>query len=273
MKERAQILLTNDDGIHSPGLWAAAEALSQIGYVTIVAPREQSSGAGRSQPNGSDGIIHPEILKIGDQEWTAYAVGGTPAQTVQFAVLEIMPIKPDLVVSGINYGENVGSGVTISGTVGAALEAAADGIPAIAVSLEVAVQHQISMGIQIDFSSPAYFTALFAKAMLAHAMPADVDLLKIDVPSQATPQTPWEITRMSRHRYYSALKPQRDSFDVPGSVGWGLLDIGPNDLANDSDAYAVRFKRVVSVTPISLDLTSRVDPAALDLLLRDDSLK
>lgn len=267
---RAQILLTNDDGIHSPGLWAAANTLSQLGFVTIVAPREQSSGAGRSQPGSSDGIILPERLQIGGQEWTAYAVGGTPAQTVQFAILEIMSERPDLVVSGINYGENVGSGVTISGTVGAALEGAADGIPAIAVSLEVAVEHQLTMESQIDFSAAAYFTALFAKSMLARKMPHDVDVLKIDVPSHATPQTPWEITRMSRHRYYSNLKPQRESMDQPGSVGWGLMDISPDDLATDSDAYAVRFKHVVSVTPISLDLTSRIDPSKLDGLLRDD---
>ena len=122
---KPQILLTNDDGIQSPGLWAAAEALSELGYVNVIAPREQQSGAGRSLPVSTDGIIDIQKMQVKDQPWTVYAVGGTPAQAVQHGVLEILPRRPDLAVSGINYGQNVGSGVTISGTVGAALEAAA----------------------------------------------------------------------------------------------------------------------------------------------------
>jgi len=79
---------------------------------------------------------HLEQVCVNGKNWTVHAVGGTPAQAVLHAVLEILPRKPDLVVSGINYGENVGSGVTVSGTVGAALDAAGLGIPALAVSLE-----------------------------------------------------------------------------------------------------------------------------------------
>ena len=68
--EKCQILLTNDDGIHSPGLWAAAEVLSDLGYVTVAAPRDQSSGAGRSLPATSDGIIRPEVLHVRGKDWT-----------------------------------------------------------------------------------------------------------------------------------------------------------------------------------------------------------
>jgi 5'-nucleotidase len=123
-KSQSQILLTNDDGIESPGLWAAARALSSIGFVTIAAPREQTSASGRSLPRSSDGIIEVRKLQIGSQEWDTYAIVGSPAQAVLHAVLEIMPQRPDLVVSGINYGENIGTAITLSGTVGAALEAA-----------------------------------------------------------------------------------------------------------------------------------------------------
>ena len=132
--KKAQILLTNDDGIRSPGLWAAAASLSELGFVTVTAPREQSSGAGRSLPNTSDGIIRLEQVQVNGQEWSVYAVGGSPAQSVLQGVYEVLKFKPDLVVSGINYGENVASGVTISGTVGAALEAASLKVPAMAVS-------------------------------------------------------------------------------------------------------------------------------------------
>src|SRR4029450_5513089 len=135
-KSKPQILLTNDDGILSPGLWAAASALSKLGFVTVTAPREQASGAGRSLPNTSDGIIQEQRVQVNGQEWSVFSVGGTPAQTVLHAVYEVMKKKPDLVVSGINYGENVASGVTISGTVGAALEGASLGIPSMAVSVE-----------------------------------------------------------------------------------------------------------------------------------------
>ena len=131
------ILVTNDDGIQSPGLWAAAGALLPLGRVVIAAPREQQTSTGRSLPVSSDGRILAYPLEIAGQTLEAYSVGGTPAQAVLHAVLEILPERPDLVVSGINYGENVGSGVTISGTVGAALEAGALGIPALAVSLQM----------------------------------------------------------------------------------------------------------------------------------------
>jgi len=82
MPDNPQILLTNDDGIRSPGLWAAAQALSRLGAVTIAAPREQASGAGRSLPGTSDGLIREETVEVHGQQWKAYAVGGTPAQAV-----------------------------------------------------------------------------------------------------------------------------------------------------------------------------------------------
>src|SRR3972149_2595964 len=137
MKPR-QILLTNDDGIQSPGLWIAAKALSELGFVHVVAPRDQFSGAGRSLPITSDGLIRAQPMHVNGQDWTVYSVGGTPAQAVLHAILEVLPKPPELVVSGINYGENLGTGVTVSGTVGAALEAASLGIPALAISLETA---------------------------------------------------------------------------------------------------------------------------------------
>jgi len=97
-KSKPQILLTNDDGILSPGLWAAASALSKLGFVTVTAPREQASGAGRSLPSTSDGIIEEKRVQVNGQEWSVFSVGGTPAQTVLHAVYEVMKEKPDLVL-------------------------------------------------------------------------------------------------------------------------------------------------------------------------------
>jgi 5'-nucleotidase len=265
--EKYQILLTNDDGIQSPGLWAAAEALSQLGYVTVAAPRLQSSGMGRSMPSSSDGIISKEKVQVGGKEWTVYAVGGSPAQAVQHGLLEIMPQTPHLVVSGINYGENVASGITISGTVGAALEAASMKIPALAISLQTATNLHLSYSKDVDFSSAAFFAAYFGRQLIEKSFPHDVDLLKVDVPARADSQTSWQLTRVARQRYYDPDPPDRVSWDQPARVRYHenmIIDVGEEN----SDVYVLRTKGLVSVTPISLDLTSRVDFSTLDGLLR-----
>lgn len=264
---KAQILLTNDDGIDSPGLWAAAGALEALGYVTVAAPREQSSGTGRSMPTTSDGVITPQHIQVNGRNWEAYAVGGTPAQAVLHGVLEIMPTKPDLVVSGINYGENVGTGITVSGTVGAALEGGALGVPSMAISLETDPEHHLSHSKDVDFSAAAHFVHQFGKALLEKQLPNDVDVLKIEVPSDATPETPWEITALSRIRYYQTLPPERESWDQPAKIGYAVSKEW-NEAPQNSDVYVLHVKRNVSVTPLSLDLTSRAKLEHLDQLLR-----
>jgi 5'-nucleotidase len=265
---KCQILLTNDDGIKSPGLWAAAEALSDLGFVTVAAPQQQSSGMGRSMPSSSDGIIRTKIMRIRGKEWTVHAVGGSPAQAVLHAILEIMPQAPDLVVSGINYGENVATGVTISGTIGAALEAASHGIPALAMSLETGREHHQSYSTEIDFSTAAWFTAHFARILLQKHFPPDVDLLKVDVPAKATKQTPWQVTHIAHQRYYVPVLHERKSWEEPGVVDY-VEDAILDDTYKGSDAYVLRVQQEVSVTPLSLDLTSRVDLDELDRLLRN----
>ena len=265
--QKPQILLTNDDGIHSPGLWAAAEALSTLGYVHVVAPREQFSGTGRSLPTGSDGIIESRELIVNGKKWTVYGVGGTPAQTVLHGVYEIVKTKPALLVSGINYGENVASGVTVSGTVGAALEAATLGIPALAMSLQTLPKDHFSLSPEVDFSTAAYFTHLFAEKLLNSKMPFDVDVLKVDVPTLATPQTHWQVTRQSRERYYHPFPADRISLQDPGTIKYDArLDLDQPE--EDSDLNAVLVKGIVSVTPLSFDLTSRVNLADLEHLLQ-----
>jgi 5'-nucleotidase len=266
-KKQMQILLTNDDGIQSPGLWAAAGALSELGFVQVAAPRDQFSGAGRSLPVTSDGLIEAREMGVNGKAWQVYAVGGTPAQAVLHAVLEILPEQPVLVVSGINYGENLGTGITVSGTVGAALEAASQGFPALAVSLETPPEHHLSYSEEVDFSAAAYFTAKFAKMVIGQQLPPDVYVLKIDIPSDATVNTPWEITRLSRRPYYRAVRPERKNWEIPARVGYELAG-DPSQDDQDSDVYAVRVKRVVSVTPLSLDMTSRINLEAFERSLR-----
>ena len=251
------ILVTNDDGIESPGLWAAVGALLPLGKVVVAAPREQQTSTGRSMPVSSDGRITPYPYTLDGQQVEAYAVGGSPAQSVQHAVLEIMPEYPDLVVSGVNYGENVGTGVTISGTVGAALEAGALGIPALAVSLQMLTENWYSYE-NLDFSAAAHFTSLFARSVLAMGLPPDADLLKIEIPASANPKTVWRVTRQSRARYYSPYLTREGGWDAKGILS-SRIEVNPNDVEPDSDVQAVLYDHVVSVSPLSIDLTSRVD--------------
>jgi 5'-nucleotidase len=264
---KPQILLANDDGIRSPGLWAAAGALAQVGFVTVVAPREQASGMGRSLPNTSDGIIEEQRLQVNGQEWSVYAVGGSPAQAVLHGILEVMPSPPDLVVTGINYGENMGTGITISGTVGAAMEAAAMGYRAMAVSLETDQENHLSYSQEVDFSVAAHFTLEFARILLTESFPPDVDLLNINVPGDASPQTPWRLTRLSKERYYDPTPPKRTSWSQPGAVGYREAAHRGRERAG-TDVSVVHKDRMVSVTPLSLNLTSRDDFEKIERILR-----
>jgi 5'-nucleotidase len=218
-------------------------------------------------PVSSDGRISREEVQIGGQTREAYAVGGTPAQAVLHGMFEIIGSPPALVVAGVNYGENVGTGVTISGTVGAVLEAASHGIPGLAVSLEAPVEQHLTYSTELDFTLAAKFAAHFARLMLENPLPADVMALKVDVPSDATAETPWHITRLARQRYFEAVPPTRVDWDEPGVVGYRHAPDVTNS-ERDSDVYVLLALRHVSVTPLSLDLTSRVDFAELDRLLR-----
>lgn len=254
------ILFTNDDGILSPGLWAVAKVFEGLGDLLIVAPREQQSGMGRSLPTYSKGHIYPFDTPLFDLDnCTAFAVDGTPAQAVQHGVLELADRKPSLVVSGINYGDNTGNGVTISGTVGAALEAASLGIPALAVSQQTPFDLHLSYSDNVDFDTAAQCTVNFGKWYLEHdAMPDDVDILKIDVPWQATTDTEWRMTRLSRRRVYWPTRPERSSIEDHGKLGYAYK-ADPSQAEPDSDVYALMHDKVIAVTPISLDMTSRTD--------------
>jgi 5'-nucleotidase len=261
------ILVTNDDGVASPGLRAAAAALETLGEVLIVAPVLQQSGAGRSMPAGYEGCITRHTIALNGHSVEGYAVAGSPAQVVEHGIVEIAPRRPDLVVSGINYGENVGSGITVSGTVGAAMEGADFSIPSLAVSLQTAPEYYLNQSELIDFGVAAYFLKLFARQALDAGLPSGVDLLKIDVPQSATLQTPWRWTRVSKQRYFHPIKPHRRRPTDSGPMGFEVR-VDMETLEPDSDIRAVAVDGVVSVTPITLDLTARVEPGRLGEWLR-----
>lgn len=256
------ILVTNDDGVGSPGLRAAAAALEEMGDVLIVAPLQQQSGVGRAMPPASEGCITRQRLALNGRQIEAFGIEGSPAQAVQHGVMELAQRPPDLLVAGINYGENIGSGITVSGTVGAAMEGADFRIPSLAVSLQTAPEYYLNHSEAVDFGTAVHFLKLFARQALSVGLPPGVDLLKIDVPQSATPQTPWRWTRMSRQRYFVPVKPHRRRPGDPGPMGFEIR-VDLQTLEPDSDIRAVAVDGVVSVTPLTLDMTAPVLPARL----------
>jgi len=264
--ESPLVLVTCDDGIESPGLRAAVRAVLPLGDVVVSAPCAQQTGAGRSLPASHDGAIHTVEYQVDGQLVPAYGVHGSPAQAVLYALLEVVDRKPALCVAGINFGENVGSGVTGSGTVGAALEAADQGVPALAASLETAKEFHYSHSEEVDFAAATHFTRFFAARMLSRQLPADVDLLKLEIPSDATPDTAWRVTRLSRQRYWRSVPSGRRYLSEKRRLDYDVV-VDTATLEPDSDIHAIVVSRVVSVTPLSLDLTSRVAFADLEELL------
>ncbi len=267
---RPLILVTNDDGIASPGLRAAVRAALRLGEVLVAAPSGQQTGAGRSTPGNGPLLLEPAPLVVDGQPIRAYAIPGTPAQTVMYGALVLADRPVDLVISGINYGENLGLEITTSGTVGAALEAGAMGIPALAISRETHKRFHFNPEEGMDFVAAAHFAEVFGRMLLTRRLPPDVDALKVDVPEGADADTPWRVTRVSRQRYYHPVPPVNPDLSKPVYVDYAVrLDM--DTLERDSDIWALAIDRVVSVAPISLDLSSRVALDEVDRILRAPS--
>ncbi|MBN1933273.1 MAG: 5'/3'-nucleotidase SurE [Anaerolineae bacterium] len=259
------ILISNDDGYDSPGLAAVVSALADLGELLISAPMTQQSGMGGAWPTTSTGTIYRREINVNGRRLPAFAVDGSPAQSVAHALLSLAPRQPDLAVSGINFGENLGTTVTSSGTVGAAMEAALSGIPSLAVSLQVDRGYYHAPSEEIDFRAASHFTRFFVERVLRVGwLPYDVDLLKVDIPSDATAETVWEIVRQSRSRYFVALKPAVGVFDQPVGVDY-MVDATTSPPGTDT--YTLAFDRQVAVTPLSVDLTSRTDLGQLEQFL------
>ncbi|MFZ1615600.1 MAG: 5'/3'-nucleotidase SurE [Holophaga sp.] len=258
MPLRPLIFLTNDDGIASPGLMAAARAVLGLGDLLVVAPSIQQTAMGRSFRGRKDAMMEPIAFEVDGHAIRAFHAEGSPATVVRHALQVLCRERmPDLLISGINYGENVGSSITASGTVGAAIEAASRGIPALAVALQVHPDDFLHHGEQ-DWTAAEHFLRQFAQMRLGATLPHDVDLLKIDVPDTATPDTPWRLSRLSRQRYFEMVL-ETPSLESRLGDGRIFVDVDHASLEPDSDIHALAVDRVVAVTPLSLDATSRAD--------------
>lgn len=253
------ILITNDDGIYSPGLRAAAEAVADLGELLIAAPHSQQTSMGRAFPRTADlGIIETTSLMIHGKSIKAYAVHGSPAYAVAHAVLEIADRKPDLCISGINYGENLGTVATCSGTLGAAFEANSHGIPAIASSLQMPISLQRKTDYSpADWGAASHITRKTAEFVLKKGMPKGVSILNINVPHKPKCSQDYRITRQSHQNYFDFIRPEQRDFSKRFELKSHLY-VDLETLEPDSDIYAVYLKKVISVTPMTWDMTARV---------------
>ena len=267
--KKIKILITNDNGINSPGLLAAAQVGNEYGDVIVAAPSTQQTAMGRSLKGNRDALLQPTDYEIDGVKVEAYQCDCSPALLIRHSLAVLFPVeKPDLIISGINYGENIGATITSSGTVGAALEGATFGIPSIAISKETDIESHHKYTKQ-NWTGTQYFLRYFVEQLLTKNLPFDVDVLKIDVPDTANSSTAWKITKQATTPYYSTVL---DNPSLQSRLGDGktAIDLDVESLEVGTDIHAIYVDKIVSVTPISISLTSRVDFLALkDLLKRN----
>ncbi|MEA5113825.1 MAG: 5'/3'-nucleotidase SurE [Geobacteraceae bacterium] len=234
-----KILVTNDDGINAKGLQTLAEVLKKVGEIAIVAPDRERSAVGHALT-----LHHPlRATEIGPN---CFAVDGTPTDCVNLGIHNLIAFKPDLVVSGINRGGNLGDDVTYSGTVSAAMEATLMGIPSIAVSL-------VTSGEGSNYTAAADFAARLATIVYRNGLPEDT-FLNVNVPDLPGARIhPPLITRQGRRRYDGAivdkLDPRGRKYYWIGSVEQTFLDLEGTD-------YHAISRGHISITPLHLDLTN-----------------
>ena len=261
-----KILITNDDGIASPGLRAAVEAVFDMGEIMVLAPSSQQTGTGRALTGEMQSRLEPIDYEVNGNYIRAYHCQCSPAMIVRHGIRTLLlESKPDLLISGINYGENLGFNVTCSGTVGAALEASSYGIPSLAISKQTDVALHQSYTDQ-NWAASKHFLRKFAETVVENNLQPDVHVLKVDVPVDATPHTAWKITKLARSAYYSR------EIEQPGiqtKLGDGKISIkiDADTIDPESDIYVLAIETLVSVTPLSLDMTSRIESSELQNLL------
>ena len=256
MSSEKTILIINDDGIRSRGLVQTARALSDLGRIVLVAPLVQKSGVGRSLS-----LFEPiRVSRATIDEYEAYAVAGTPTDAVLLAEYAILHKKADLLVSGINVGENLSTeSIMTSGTVGAALTGASQGIPSMAVSLQAHHGDVFEPRTEIDFSVAADVTRAIADHIVTHGMPPNVDVLNLNVPMGVV-QPEYQVTRLERNVFDIRII---ERFDPRGNAYFWIGSDFKQSETPGTDVYALNNGRI-SVTPLTLDNTARSSETLLN---------
>ncbi len=235
------VLLTNDDGISAIGLLALKQAIAQVAEVMVVAPDHNWSAAGHAKTMHKPLRVTPTTMADGSP---AYSSSGAPSDCVALAVLGLAERMPDLVISGINHGCNLGTDITYSGTVTAAMEGVISGIRSMAVSL--------NPNAGTDFTFAAEIAACLASRFVASDLPKQT-LLNVNVPEIPRAEIKGiRVTRLGRRIYRDALITRQD----PGGRNYYWIGGNPPEgvMEEGTDVWAVA-NGYVSVTPVHLDMT------------------
>ncbi len=238
------ILLTNDDGITAPGLVAIHRELSTLGQVHVVAPQTVQSATGHGVTLSAP-LLTSQVTVEG--AFTGTAVAGSPADCVKLAVTQILPRKPDLVVSGINSGANVGINVVYSGTVAAAIEAAFLGLPSIALSLYLRKQ------IPTDYPRAAGWSRKVIEQCLSNGLKAG-EVVSVNLPARAAGESPLgtRIVRQCTRPWVDTYEKRQDP--KGRDYYWNVSEFTLDNTDADTDVAALR-EGYITVTPLQFDLT------------------
>lgn len=238
-----RVLITNDDGVDAPGLLALKQALEPLGEIIVFAPDHNWSAAGHTKTMHKPLRVDEVTLADGSHAFTS---NGAPSDCVALALLGLVEGPIDLVVSGINQGANLGYDITYSGTVAGAMEAVVNGVPAIAVSQEIAP------GEPVDYSLAAEVARHIAQLVLERGLPPDT-FLNVNCPARASRRPPdIVVTRLGRRVYRDTLVRRVDPRGRPYYWIGGDPPTGIPEPGTDVGAIA---RGQVSVTPITMDMT------------------
>jgi 5'-nucleotidase len=237
MVQMPHILVTNDDGVHSEGIHALADAVRPFGDVTIVAPAQEASAIGHA-------LTLRRPLRLETVRPGVFCVDGTPTDCVNVAIIHVLRRKPDLIVSGINKGWNLGDDVTYSGTVSGALEGALLGIPSIAFSA------QRKKTLECEFESGARAASTLVGAVLSRGMPK-FTLLNVNFPYGSNKG--FRVTVQARRNHVTVVSERVD----PRKQAYYWIEEGENEWEphDRSDYQAVR-DGYISITPLQPDMTA-----------------
>ncbi len=241
MQKKMQILLSNDDGIHAPGLWATKQALLQLGEVEVVAPAHEQSGVGHS-------VTYRSPLQVDESfhrgERRGWAVHGSPADCVKLGIMELSPRRPELIVSGINSGSNYGINVLYSGTVAAAIEGAFFGITSVAISL--------SMDSPPDYEKTAARSVSIIRRLLQEN-PQPGLLWSINFPRSDAQIKGVRFVSMCVNRHTETVERRIDPRGKP--YFWASLDPLENYSMDEGTDIHALAQGYITVTPLMFDMT------------------
>jgi 5'-nucleotidase len=250
---RKLVMVTNDDSVQSNGIIELARAAAKHAEAIIVAPEQPQSATALSM------TFHKplRVNRVRREKFECYAVSGSPGDCVMIGVNKVLPRRPDLVVSGINIGDNnTFQDILASGTVAAALESAITGIPAIAFSMEVSGESLFALEYdQPDFTNAGIIASEIIRDVLENGMPTGADILNVNFPPKVERATPIMLTKVGRRKYADKVIVRRDP---RGRAYYWLFGERLSRFPPNTDAEAVVVKRNVSISPLVLSMSGPI---------------